>query len=54
MGATPADLPVATGIDIAQAYATAFFSAHLLGDASGARYPEEPRPTDGISLEVHP
>jgi predicted dienelactone hydrolase len=34
-------LPIATGLAIAQAYTTAFFSAHLLGDENAARYMEQ-------------
>jgi len=44
-------LPVATGLAVAQAYATAFFSAHLLDDGNALRYLAEPRPPELILIE---
>jgi hypothetical protein len=38
---------------VAQAYVTAFFTAHLLDDPSGRRYLEEARPADLVALEQH-
>lgn len=47
-------LPVASGIAIAQAYVTAFFDAHVNGDANGARYLEASRFEGGIAIETRP
>ena len=44
-------LPVATGIAVAQAYATAFFAAHLLEDGNAVRYLAEARPAEIIAIE---
>ncbi len=44
-------LPVTTGIAVAQAYATAFFSAHLLDDGKAVRYLAEARPSELVFIE---
>ncbi|MCP4445413.1 MAG: prolyl oligopeptidase family serine peptidase [Myxococcales bacterium] len=47
-------LPVSTGIAIAQAYVTAFFSAHLLDDGNARHYLSEERFSEQVFIAEHP
>ncbi len=46
-------LPVAQGIAVAQAYVTAFFVAHIHGDANAKRYLGENRFPDILDIQEH-